>query len=192
MTKEEIQAIQEKIGATPDGVWGPKSYLACKSYLKSLMPAPSPWPKSDDASMTKFYGTGGNESNLVSFSFPFPMYYDGTVVSKGRCHKLVKDSLLRVLADIKSRHGDDPEIMKACQSYGGIYNFRNMRGGSRLSKHSWGVAIDLDPGNNGNKTSWPQRSSMPFEIIEAFAREGWVSAAGFWGRDGMHFEACQP
>jgi len=192
MTKEEIQAIQRKIGAEPDGVWGPKSYLACKSYLKSLMPAPSPWPKNDDASMTKFYGTGGNESNLVSFSFPFPMYYDGAPVSKGRCHKLVKDSLLRVLADIKSRHGDDPEIMKACQSYGGIYNFRNMRGGSRLSKHSWGVAIDLDPGNNGNKTSWPQRSSMPFEIIEAFAREGWVSAGAFWGRDAMHFEACQP
>jgi hypothetical protein len=192
MTKEEIQAIQRKIGATPDGAWGPKSYLACKSYLKSLMPAPSPWPKNDDASMTKFYGTGGNESNLVSFSFPFPMYYDGAPVSKGRCHKLVKDSLLRVFADIKSRHGDDPEIMKACQSYGGIYNFRNMRGGSRLSKHSWGVAIDLDPGNNGNKTSWPQRSSMPFEIIEAFAREGWVSAGAFWGRDAMHFEACQP
>jgi hypothetical protein len=192
MTKEEIQAIQRKIGATPDGVWGPKSYLACKSYLKSLMPAPSPWPKNDDASMTKFYGTGGNESNLVSFSFPFPMYYDGAPVSKGRCHKLVKDSLLRVLADIKSRHGDDPEVMKACQSYGGIYNFRNMRGGSRLSKHSWGAAIDLDPGNNGNKTSWPQRSSMPFEIIEAFAREGWVSAGAFWGRDAMHFEACQP
>jgi hypothetical protein len=156
------------------------------------MPAPSPWPKNDDASMTKFYGTGGNETNLISFSFPFPMYYDGKPVSKSRCHKLVKDSLLRVLADIKARHGDNTEIMKACQDFGGIYNFRSMRGGSRLSKHSWGAAIDLDPANNGNKISWPQRSSMPFEIIEAFAREGWVSAGAFWGRDAMHFEACQP
>jgi hypothetical protein len=192
MTKEEIRAIQKKIGTTPDGVWGAKSFVACKSYLKSLMPSPSPWPKSDDASMAAFYGTGGNESNLISFQFPFAMYYDGTPVSKSRCHKKVKDSLVRVLTDIQERHGDDPAIMKACQTFGGIYNFRNMRGGSRLSKHSWGVAIDLDPANNGNKSSWPQRSSMPFEIMEAFAREGWVSAGAFWGRDAMHFEACQP
>ena len=190
MTKDEIKEIQRKIGTTPDGLWGEKSFAACKSYLRSLMPTPIPWPKNDDESMTRFYGRAGDETNLVSFSFPFRMYYDRLPVAKSRCHKKVKDSLIRILIDIEERHGNDSNILLAAQTYGGIYNFRQMRGGSRPSKHSWGCAIDLDPDDNGNKTSWPQNATMPFEIIEAFAREGWTSAGAFWGRDAMHFEAC--
>jgi hypothetical protein len=32
---------------------------------------------------------------------------------------------------------------------------------------------------------------MPLEVMEAFAREGWVSAGAFWSRDAMHHQSTQ-
>jgi len=29
---------------------------------------------------------------------------------------------------------------------------------------------------------------MPFKVIEAFSREGFLSAGAFWSRDAMHFQ----
>ena len=72
--------------------------------------------------------------------------------------------------------------------YAGCYNPRPMRGGKRPSKHSWGAAIDLDPDHNGLKTSWPVAASMPIEVMEEFAREGWIGLGWQIGRDSMHFQ----
>ena len=75
--------------------------------------------------------------------------------------------------------------------YGGIYNYRPKRGGTSLSLHSWGIAIDLDADDNGFRDSWPVKADMPLAIMEAFAREGWTSAGAFWGYDAMHFQATR-
>ena len=192
MNQIEIQAIQKKIGTTPDGFWGPKSIAACKKYLISLMPTPNPWPLSSRSSVEKFYGKPGDESNLISFDFPFPTYYDGKRVYTGRCHKKVKDSLVRVLTEIGTLYGKKEEIMEEAQDYCGIFNFRPKRGGTSLSLHSWGIAIDLDADDNSFRDSWPVKADMPLEIMECFAREGWTSAGAFWGYDSMHFQACRP
>jgi hypothetical protein len=72
--------------------------------------------------------------------------------------------------------------------YAGCYNPRPMRGGNRPSKHSWGAAIDMDPDHNGLKTSWPVAASMPIEVMEEFAREGWIGLGWQIGRDSMHFQ----
>jgi hypothetical protein len=64
-----------------------------------------------------------------------------------------------------------------------------MRGGSTPSLHARGAAIDLDPDNNANKQHWPASATMPFAVMEAFAREGWLSAGAFWSRDAMHSQA---
>ena len=66
-----------------------------------------------------------------------------------------------------------------------------MRGGSLPSLHARGAAIDLDPGTNGLHTPWPTRATMPLEVMECFAREGWLAAGAFWGRDAMHFQATR-
>ena len=72
--------------------------------------------------------------------------------------------------------------------YAGCYNPRPMRGGNRPSKHSWGAAIDLDPDHNGLKTSWPVAATMPIEVMEEFAHEGWIGLGWQIGRDSMHFQ----
>jgi hypothetical protein len=187
MTKQQIADIQRRIGTAPDGVWGPKSSASAKAHLAKLMPSPHPWPADDDLSMMARFGTPGDERNLVSIDVAgLGVEYSALPVARVRCHRLVADSLRRVLVEIAA--GPHGGILKR---YAGTFNHRPMRGGNRPSKHSWGVAIDLDPASNGLQTAWPDRATMPFEVAEAFAREGWKAAAVAWGRDAMHFEATR-
>lgn len=191
MNTTEIKAIQTKVGTTPDGFWGPKSIAACQRHLRAMMPSPNPWPDSDQASLTRFYGAAGDESKLVAITFPYRMLYEGKVVTKTRCHQKVADSLFRVLLAIGDRYADRRDVMEEAEDYGGCYNNRLMRGGSTPSLHARGAAIDIDADDNGNLISWPVAADMPLEIMECFAREGWVSAGAFWGRDAMHFQATR-
>lgn len=191
MNTNEIKAIQSKIGVTPDGFWGPKSIDACQKYLRSLMPSPNPWPKSDQASLCRFYGNPGDERNLVTVDFPFTTFYEGKKITKFRCHKKVADSLVRVLKNIGEKYEKNREIIEEAEDFGGVYNFRNKRGGSSYSVHAWGAAIDLDADDNTFRDSWPMKSDMPLEIMEEFAKEGWLSGGAFWGYDAMHHEATR-
>jgi hypothetical protein len=187
MTYTEIFNLQKRIGTTPDGFWGPKSIRACKEYLRSMMPAINPWPKPDQSSLTAFYGCPGDESKLISIDVShLGVRYDGQKVKSIRCHCKVADSLHRVLVAL----GETPCAYILGQ-YAGCYNNRPMRGGSLPSLHARGAAIDLDPAPNGNHRAWPTNATMPIQVMEEFAKEGWLPAGAFWGRDAMHFQATQ-
>lgn len=195
MNQLEVTKMQRRIDdagfpVQPDGFWGPVSQKACRAYLRSLCPN-NPWPGSSMGELTAFFGSPGNEDNLVSFDFPFPMFYGDKKVTKSRCHHLVKDSLLRVLNNIGHLYGGNRSVMEEAEDYGGIYNFRPKRGGNSLSLHSWGIAIDLDADDNTFRNHWPMQADMPLEVMEEFAKEGWTSAGAFWGYDAMHFQATK-
>ena len=185
MTADQIKAMQQKLGVAADGFWGPKSIAACQKYLRSLMPSPNPWPFSDQQSLTSFYGAPGDEDMLVAIKAPKGLLYEGTQVKTLRCHAKVADSLSRILPVLCKQF---PEI---AAQYAGIYNNRNMRGGSLPSLHARGAAVDFAPGTNGSHTHWPTRATMPLEVMELFAREGWRAAGAFWLRDAMHFDAVR-
>lgn len=191
MNSEQIKKMQTTIGVIPDGFWGPKSQAACRAYLRALMPKDNPWPSSDQSSLRAFYGEPGDESNLVTIEFPYPMTYDGKPVTRTRCHRKVAASLLRVLTAIHWIIGKHPDTKDEAEDFGGVFNFRLKRGGSSFSLHAWGAAIDLDADDNSFRASWPMQSDMPLEIIEEFAREGWISGGAFWGFDAMHFQATK-
>jgi len=180
-----------RIGTQPDGFWGSKSIDACRNHLRSLMPKDNPWPKSDQASLRAFYGEPGDESNLVSITFPYAMFYGGKLVTKTRVNKKCADSLLRVLTSIRDIMPFNQSIKDEAQDYGGVFNFRLKRGGSSYSLHAYGAAIDLDADDNTFRDSWPMKADMPLEIMEAFAKEGWIAAGAFWGYDAMHFQATR-
>jgi hypothetical protein len=187
MTRAQIQAMQERIGTTPDGFWGPKSIAACQRHLRALMPKDANWPGASQAALQGFYGSPGDESRLVNLNAQgLGVRYDGKPVRTIRCHERVADSLRRVLAEIAA--GPHAAILA---TYAGVYNNRPMRGGSLPSLHARGAAIDLAPDTNRLSQSWPVSATMPLEIMEAFAREGWLPAGAFWGRDAMHFQSTR-
>ncbi len=183
MKPAQIKAIQVKIGVTPDGFWGPKSIAAAQKHLRSLMPSPNPWPATDQASLTKFYGAPGDESKHVALGVGgLGLQYEGKAVHSIRCHLKIAEALRRVLVSLSTSH---PDILR---DYAGCYNNRSMRGGSTPSLHARAAAVDFAPGSNGNHAHWPVKATMPFEVMEAFAREGALPAGAFWSRDAMHFQ----
>jgi hypothetical protein len=72
------------------------------------------------------------------------------------------------------------------KDYGGCYNYRPVRGGSSLSLHSWGIAIDLNVEDNPLGSTHPKQPQI---LIDTFKAHGF-----FWGgdyrhrRDPMHFQ----
>jgi len=186
MNTNQIKAIQSKIGAEPDGFWGPKSIAAAQKHLKKLIPSPNPWPKTDQKSLTDFYGSAGDESKLVVLDVSgLGLKYDGKSVHSIRCNAKVAPALKRVLVRLSKSH---PEILA---EYAGCFNNRAMRGGALPSLHARGAAVDFASDQNGNHTVWPVRATMPFEVMEEFAKEGALAAGAFWGRDAMHFQFTQ-
>lgn len=180
-----IAEYQKRIGATADGFWGPKSIAMCQKYLRGLMPNPNPWPLSYQLALSEFYGAAGDETRLVNLPAPVPMFYEGTQIKTIRVHRRCADSLSRALT---AAYLIAPGVVRL---YDGCFNNRPMRGGSTPSLHARGAAIDLNANPNANHVAWPVAATMPLEVMECFAREGWLSAGAFWGRDAMHFQATQ-
>lgn len=190
MNRAQIIALQERVGTTPDGFWGPKSIATCQKHLRALMPQPSVWPRSSQASLRAFYGDpakGEVAPRLRQADVSgLGLRYDGKPVRMITAHERCVESLVRVLRAVAA--GPHAAVLA---EFAGIYNHRPKRDGSTWSLHAYGAAIDLKPATNGLHTHWPTRADMPIEVMEAFAREGWLPAGAFWSRDAMHFQATQ-
>lgn len=185
MTKKDIMQIQRKIGVVADGFWGPKSIAAVQVYLRAMMPTHSGWPATNQRALTSFYGVAGDENQMTTINVSeFLMEYEGVRVSRMTCHRLVAMSLKRIFAALRAS-----PYAYVLEHFDGCYNNRKMRGGNSPSLHARGAAIDFMSKSNGNLTPWPTVATMPLEVMEIFAKEGWLSAGAFWGRDAMHFQA---
>lgn len=112
-------------------------------------------------------------------------------VNTMRCHKLVADDFQKVFADLLDHYGLAKIQELGIDLFGGCFNFRAMRGGSDYSRHSWGIAIDLDPERNLLKeTSKTARFARPEykAMIDIFYKHGFVSLGREKNYDWMHFE----
>jgi len=184
MTTANIKAMQARLHITADGFWGPKSIASCQAWLRKLMPDPSPWPEQYESRLAQFFGMSGDESRLVSLPVT-GVLYAGQPVATIRCHTRVADSLGRILDELRRTY---PAIL---EHYDGCYNDRPMRNGTSPSLHARGAAIDLCADSNDNQAHWPDQACMPLQVMEVFAKEGWLAAGAFWGRDAMHFQATR-
>lgn len=134
------------------------------------------------------------KANLVLVPLPWRgvASWDRSLPIKGlRVHKACAESLARVLAAIWEAFGKSQKEIDAAgmNLIGGGYNWRQMRGISRLSMHAYGCAVDFDPDRNGLGDPTP---AMDSRVVKAFEDEGWTWG-GRWSprnRDGMHFQAA--
>lgn len=131
---------------------------------------------------------------LVTIKLPYPMRlaWDKTATVKTmRCHSLVQGNFEAVFKDLLDHYGLSEIQRLGIDLFGGCFNFRAMRGGSDYSRHSWGIAIDLDPERNLlHETSKTARFARPEykPMIDIFYKHGFVSLGREKNYDWMHFE----
>ena len=104
------------------------------------------------------------------------------------------DERLRAVSKAILRLPEEVRV-RAAEVAGG-YNWRTIAGTARQSAHSFGIAVDLgvewadywrwnEPDANG---AIPYRNRIPFEIVAAFEREGFIWGGKWYHFDTMHFE----
>lgn len=131
---------------------------------------------------------------LKTIKLPYAMriaWDVNTKVTKMRCHKDLTDAFLGVFNDILEHYGYENIVELGIDLFGGCFSFRKMRNGSSWSKHSWGIAIDLDPARNKlketSKTARFAREEYK-EMIDIFYKHGFISLGREKNYDWMHFE----
>ena len=145
---------------------------------------------------TKKYGTPTitGAEYLVTLELPYPMRlaWDlDTKVNKMRVHKLIKNNFKGVFDDLLAHYGYEKLVELGIDLFGGCFAYRKMRGGSSWSKHSWGIAIDLDPVRNQlHETSRTARFARPEykPMIDIFYKHGFIGLGPERDFDFMHFE----
>jgi hypothetical protein len=143
----------------------------------------------------KKYGkASANPNYLVVIDLPYPMrlaWDKSKTVKKMRCHRLVADKFKTIFQQILDAYGFEQIKDLGIDLFGGCFNYRPMRGGSSLSRHSWGIAIDLHPEANGLKTKWEDSLFAKPEyakLLQIFEQNGFLNYGKVKGFDAMHFE----
>lgn len=102
--------------------------------------------------------------------------------------------LQRVLSRVLNHYGMEEIQGLRLDLWGGCLNVRKMRGGTRYSLHSWGIAVDDDP--ERNRLKWGRdRAHFARPDYDAWWRfwedEGWVSLGRHRNFDWMHVQAAK-
>lgn len=161
-----------------------------------------PWPHEDIVALNAFYGDprghsghpspAWEQANLVWITPPYRMEYSGGGQMKRlRVHKKCADAFMAALQGIKDHYGSQEAIEVARMHLtGGTYVYRLQRGGSRLSVHSWGCAIDMDPQHNPFPHKW-RKGMLPVEAALIFERAGFTWRGRNGDIDPMHFQLAR-
>ena len=196
---------------TLDGYWGPQTEFAYETLQEKLETGqlpdpwrpeelsranPNQWPvQTPQKEIVKRYGQPGKNQTYIQVPYPHRLAWKlETTISRFQCHEEVHDSLLRVLNRVLAAYGKDEIKRLRLDLWGGCLNVRKMRGGTRWSMHSWGIALDYDP--TRNKLKWG-RDKASFARPEyddwwrLWEEEGWVSLGRQRNFDWMHVQAAR-
>jgi hypothetical protein len=138
--------------------------------------------------------TQSGKGYLVWIDLPYPMriaWDRKKKIKRFQCHRLIATRLLNVFNELLAHYGYDRLVELGIDLYGGCFNYRLMRGGTELSTHSWGIAIDLDPDRNllheSSKTARFARPEYKM-MIDIFYQNGFISYGKEFDFDWMHFQ----
>ena len=200
-----------EVGAA-DGFWGPQTDTAYKLFIGQTAPDwrdnqdnrppsgsggsnPNNWPLENASSLTSFYGSPC-QVPLVRVPVPWDLklaWDKSTRVRNVSIHEKCASSLKRVFDEVADTYNAREISEYGLDLYGGSYNCRKKRGGSSMSTHSWGMAIDWDPQRNrlkwgANQAFLARPELEPFWDI--WEKEGWQSLGREKNYDWMHVQAA--
>lgn len=146
-----------------------------------------------EESLIDYYGEVGlNQKQIV---LPYTHYYweNNKQINSFLCHKKIATSLLRILTNVLNHYGKEDIHRLHLDILGGCLYLRSIRGGTRFSTHSWGIAIDYDPINN--QYEWNSEKALfakpEYEMWWNFwEEEGWYSLGRRCNYDWMHIQAA--
>jgi len=117
-------------------------------------------------------------------------------------HRMIVEPLRNVEAEIMKWEGAEAFIASLDSAHG--YSWREIAGTRRMSYHSWGIAVDIQPKKlNEQAIYWlwewhrnknwmliplEKRWNPPDPVIEAFERQGFIWGGKWLLFDNMHFE----
>lgn len=150
-----------------------------------------------------------SEANIVSMELPYPMYYSWdmkTPITHVKVHRKVASSLKSILrqvynharVEVKRQYGFtgrtkefyDTKTLEYLHERrlditGGTFTFKAKQGTkAKLSVHSFGAAIDIDPVHN----PWKGKNTLPQWFIDCFVAAGWTWGGKWSTSDPMHFQ----
>jgi hypothetical protein len=186
-----------------DGDFGPLTTAAVAAAIDRGPVMPSAAFKTESrgvtyprqADMPAFYGPAGGAActaGKAKLPFPFVIAWDvKQTVSTFSCHARIEAPITSIFAEAAKHYGEDEFRRLRLDRFGGCYNFRPMRGGTALSMHAWGAAVDLDP--ERNQLTWgADRAAFAAPEYEAFWQiveaHGAVSLGRARNKDWMHFQ----
>lgn len=138
------------------------------------------------------YGEPG--SNQAYCVLPYRMklaWQLDVTVSKFSCHKDIKDNLEALFTEVLDTYGIHSVQELSLDIFGGCLNIRPVRGGSNLSTHSWGLAVDLDPAHNQLRWNADRAKFAGSEYNEFWKivkAHGGYSMGQIKNYDWMHFQ----
>jgi hypothetical protein len=213
-----LQILARDRGFDPgpvDGWWGPRTDDAVRSLLVLVATGSPPRPWRDDRpsganpngwpdehAVEAFFGPPGRADGsfrppLVRVPCPWTLKLAWNMNQTRRflwCHDKAAVSLGRVLDAVLARYGEAEIERLRLNVFSGDYAPRPMRGGTRASMHSWGIAFDFDDENN--RLEWGRdRATFARDAYrpwwEAWEAEGWVSLGRARNFDWMHVQAAR-
>lgn len=197
-----ITSIQSAVGTSVDGKIGPKTLAAIAAKIgapKEVAPAVlkdyqylSKISQASIRSGTSIFGKAGDESNMVFVKAPYTIYYDGKPYPRGvKIHKNAAPSLEAIFKEVYEAYGPEKIHELHLDVYAGGYYYKKTTGGSSLSIHSWGCAIDWWPEQNALKTHAPKAGFSRPEYKkwwEIWEKHGWHSLGRERDYDWMHVQ----
>lgn len=200
-------------GGAIDGKWGPQIEYGYEQLLAhvetGVLPEPwrddeglgaesdpnDKWPVQTQEELRMFYGNPGENQVKVDVPYPLRIAWDKEkVITRFTCHEKVARSIQRVLERVADHYHEDKLSELRLDLWGGCLNVRKMRGGTKWSTHSWGIAIDWDP--EENRLKWgAQRASLANPVYDKWwdlwEEEGWVSLGRARNYDWMHVQGAK-
>lgn len=119
------------------------------------------------------------EANIVDVNLP--------LLGPFKCHRSMVPYLESAMDEVIASGLGDVVDSADFQLAGGCYNARLIRGGDKggaISRHSWGVAVDINPSTN----RYGGDINMDARFADIFHRWGFAWGGGWVFSDGAHFE----